>query len=165
MDVKEALEKALEFEREGYQIYKEVSESSFNPLVKKTFAYLAEQELLHVDEIQKYMEAHGVEFVKFGDNLNEVKEFFSMTMQEYKEGIEFAESDVDAYEKALDLEKSGYDYYKSQRDAAEDDELRKFFTFVMEQERAHYLMLEKTLNYIKTPEEFHLDEEEWSFEG
>ena len=44
MELKEALESALEFEKRGQKLYSEAAEKTENPIVEKTFKYLAEQE-------------------------------------------------------------------------------------------------------------------------
>lgn len=165
MELKEAMQEALEFEKKGKDIYEDVAEKTFNPMVKKTFQYLAREEENHIAEILKYIESQELDREFKGACMKDVQKFFNMTIDEYKEGIEFSRDDEKAYQKALDLEESSYDYYKDQREKAQDQRLREFFTFVMEQERAHYLMLEKTLRFMKDPENFFVENEEWNFEG
>lgn len=165
MELKEAMKEALEFEKKGKEIYEDVAKSTFNPMVKKTFEYLAREEENHIAEIMKYIESQELDREFKGACMKDVEKFFNMTINEYKGGIEFSEDDKNAYENAMDLEESSYDYYKDQRENAEDERLREFFTFVMEQENAHYLMLEKTLRFIEDPANFFVENEEWNFEG
>lgn len=165
MELKEAMQEALEFEKKGKEIYENVAEKTSNPLVKRTFNYLAKEEENHIAEIQKYIQEQKMEGEFKGSCMGDVQKFFNMTIEEYKDGIEFSDDDEQAYQKAMDLEEESYDYYKTQREKAESKELRDFFTFVMEQENAHYKMLEKTLRFTKDPENFFADEEDWSFEG
>lgn len=162
--MKEALKEALEFERKGKDIYATAAAETSSEVVKRTFSYLAEQEAYHITVIEKYIAMEGVDS-DMGDAMGEVEEFFNMTMDDFKEGIEMSENDVAAYENAMLLERSSYDFYSARRDETDDPELKKFFTFVMEQERAHFLMLEKTLHYLKDPVGFNIANEEWSFEG
>ncbi|MFP4402822.1 MAG: ferritin-like domain-containing protein [Nanoarchaeota archaeon] len=156
--------KALEFEKKGYKLYKEAGDSSFNPFVKKIFLFLANEELNHIMAIEKYIKENDLS-INFGFNKNEVKDFFNMTIDEFKEGIEFTENEIKVYEKALDLEKSGFDFYKTKANETNNNEIKDFLLFLVEQEKSHYLMLEKSLKFIKNPVNFFALQEDWSFEG
>ena len=56
MELKQALQTAFDFEQKGHKIYEETANKTKNPVVAKTFKYLADQELLHTEEIKEYME-------------------------------------------------------------------------------------------------------------
>lgn len=165
MKFEDAMKKALDFEQKGYDIYTDVSKTSFNPIVKKTFVFLAGEEQKHINDIKAYLEKENTNLDLKEAKTEDVKEFFNMAVEDYKEGIEFLQSDIEAYGKAMDLEKSAYDYYKQQHAQAQDEQTKKFLRFLMEQENAHYMLLEKMLRYLKDPSQFHAEEEEWIFEG
>ncbi len=163
MELKQALYTALDFEVKGKKIYEEAAAKTKNPIVAKTFSYLAEQELHHVKEIKEYTEKENVELK--GDRLEDTKKFFSMTVKEFKEKTELSEDDIKAHETALELEQNAYDFYKEQHDKVKGEGLKKFFKFLMEQENAHYELVQKALEYIKDPAGFYTEEEGWIFEG
>ena len=168
MEFKEAMKQALEFEKKGHDIYKHAAEKTNNPIVKKTFTYLAEQETNHIREIQEYVDQEHPDVEKIelkGDKLKEVKQFFKTTTEEFKEKTELSEDDIKAHETALDLETNAYEFYKEQYDAVEDEKLKVFFKFLMDQENAHFELIQKTLNFIKSPENFYAEEEHWLMEG
>jgi len=163
MDIKEALQTALDFEVKGKKIYEETAVKTKNPIVAKTFNYLAEQELHHVKEIKEYTENEKIEMK--GDKLEDTKKFFSMTVKEFKEKTELSDDDIKAHETALELEQNAYDFYKEQHEKTDNEELKKFFKFLMEQENAHYELVQKALEYIKDPAGFYAEEEGWLLEG
>lgn len=167
MELKKAFEKALEFEKKGYDIYKERADKTQNPIVKRTFNYLASQEQYHIQEIKEYIEklqdGHGVELK--GDTLEDTKKFFSMTVKDFHEKLKLSDDDVKAYEAALHLEKKAYNFYEQKMGLAQDSELRKFFEFLMEQENAHYEFIQKSLEFSKDPANFYTEEEGWIMEG
>ena len=162
-ELRKALQTALDFEKKGHDIYEERATNTKNPLVAKTFRYLAEQELNHIDEIEEYMEQEKIELK--GDKKQETEQFFSTSTQEFKEKTELSQDDVRAHETALKLEKDSYEFYKKQFDSTEKKDLQRFFLFLMEQERAHYELVNKAYEYIKDPEGFFSREEDWFFEG
>ena len=58
-----ALKQAVSFEKNGKAIYEEVASKTKNPLIAKTFKYLAEQEDFHLQEIQNYLLFGRIEFL------------------------------------------------------------------------------------------------------
>lgn len=165
--LKEAFQKALDFEQKGHKIYEETANKTKNPIVEKTFRYLADQELLHADEIKEYMEKldKGTIIKTRDDKPEETKKFFQMTVEEFKEKTELSDDDLKAHKTALELEQKSYNFYKKQHDKAKDKELKKFFKFLMEQENSHYELIQKTYNFIKDPAAFYAEEEKWITEG
>ncbi len=163
MNMQEALHQALDFEEKGFDIYTNAAENTNNPMVRKTFNYLADQEQLHIDEIKKYIERNEVEIK--GDSAKDTKKFFNMTVSQFRKKTELSDDDIEAYEAGLKLEQDSYDFYKKQLAKADSDKMKKFFEFLMEQERAHYQLIEKAYMFIKNPEGFFAEEEDWFFEG
>lgn len=168
MELKEAMIQALEFEKKGHDLYKEAAEKSSNLIVKRTFSYLAEQETNHIAEIQEYIEQEHPDIEKIelkGDKLEDVKQFFKMTTDEFKEKTELSEDDIKAHEAGMELEKNAYEFYKEQYEAVDDEKMKAFFKFLMEQENAHFALIQKSFNFMKNPEHFYAEEEGWIMEG
>ena len=165
MDLKEALKEALHFEEEGYELYKEAAETSFHPGVKKVFEFLAKEELNHVATLKNFIdsEGHTDELKSEGSSFDETEEFFNMTKEEFLHGIEFSEDETQALEKAVKLEESAHDYYIAHHENAETDELKKFFAFIVEQEKAHFQMLSRMVEFSKNPDAFKNDLEKFKF--
>ena len=163
IDLKKALQTAFDFEEKGHRIYEGVSTKTENPIVAKTFSYLANQELIHVEVIKGYMKKEKIELK--GDKLKETKKFFSMTVKEFKERAELSDDDLKAHETALGLEQKSYNFYKTQSEKTTNKELKKFFMFLMEQENNHYELVQKTYEFIKNPVGFYTEEEKWLVEG
>ena len=163
MELKKALQTALDFEEKGHHIYEEVSNKTENQIVEKTFRYLANQELIHIEVIKEYIKEEKIELK--GDKLKETKKFFSTTIRKFKEKTELSNDDLKAHETALELEQKSYDFYKEQREKTADKDLKKFFGFLMEQENAHYMLVQKAYNYMKNPDAFYAEEEKWVVEG
>lgn len=167
MELKKAFETALDFEQKGHKIYEGTSNKTRNPIVAKTFRYLADQELIHIEEIEEYIEKlnDGYKVEPKGDTIEETKKFFTTTVDKFKEKTELSNDDLKAYETALELEQSSYDFYKKQHDQTENKEAKKFFKFLMEQENVHYELIRKVYDFIKNPIGFYTEEEKWIADG
>ncbi|MEA2037442.1 MAG: ferritin family protein [Nanoarchaeota archaeon] len=167
MEMKEALNVALEYEKKGHKLYSEATNNTKNPVVAKTFKYLADQELIHIEEINEYIEQldNGHKVEPKGDTVEETKNFFSTTTHEFKEKTELSEDDIKVHELGMELEQKAYDFYKEQYNTTKDEEAKKFFKFLMEQENVHYELIRKAYDYIKDPVGFYSEEEGWSLDG
>lgn len=165
MNLKNALHVALDFEKKGYALYNQAAQQSTNPFVQKTFVYLAEQELYHIQEITMFIEQEHPTKKLGGDTREQTKLFFSTTIQEFKEKISLSDSDLKAYETALHLETSAYNFYQDQLNKTTDLIVKKFFNFLIEQENAHYELIRKAYDYIQNPTNFNIANEEWMFDG
>jgi len=165
MELKEALQTALDFEQKGHDIYGEAAERTSNPIVKKTFNYLAGEEIHHIKEIKEFIATESPDVELKGDRLEGVKKFFTTTVREFKEKTELSDDDLKAHETALELEKSSYDFYEEQFGGAGDEQTKKFFKFLMEQENAHYALIQKAYHYAQDPTAFYSEEEGWLAEG
>lgn len=167
MDLARALQTSLDFEKKGHHIYEETTNKTKNPIVAKTFRYLADQELIHIEEIKEYIEKlnNGNRVKLRGDKLEDTKKFFNTTVKEFKEKTELSDDDLGAHERGLELERRSYDFYKGQYDKANEGELKKFFKWLMMQENVHYELIRNTYDFIKNPIGFYTEEEQWIADG
>ena len=167
MELKKAFQTALDFEQKGHDIYEEISNKTNNPIVAKTFRYLADQELIHIEEIEEYLEkldnTNKIELK--GDTLEDTKKFFTTTVKEFKDKTGLSEDDLKAHETALELEQNSYNFYKEQHDQTDKEETKEFFKWLMDQENAHYEFIRKAYDFIKDPVAFYSEEEAWIVEG
>ena len=159
----EALNTALKNEIDSYDFYKNVEEKASDPLTKKTFHFLAEQELGHMDKIKKYGLIKDVDSEFSTEKVREnVKTLFDKNIKEFSKKLK---SDLGPYKAALDIETTGFTYYKQASESTNNPKLKKFFIFLMKEEQIHYTLIENSMKYIQSPEDFFAQEEDWFFEG
>lgn len=166
-----ALQLAIKTELEIRKFYLDNAENMKNELAKKTFIFLADEELRHVDEIHAFNKAIREDEVPMIDAgtedeaINRSKEFFSISMSAIAKKTRASENDIKVYELGLQMEQNGYDFYKQAAEKAEHSNVKKFFEFLMKEENAHYALLSNAINYLKSPDDFFQDQESWFFEG
>jgi rubrerythrin len=170
-DELEALQLAIKNELEVRKFYLDNADKMKNKLAKKTFIFLADEELRHVDEIHAFNKAIHEDkepMIDAGtedEAVNRSKEFFSTSMKAVAEKTTASEDDIKVYELGLDMEQNGYDFYKQAAEKAQHPNVKKFFEFLMKEENAHYELLSNAINYLKNPDDFFQDQEGWFFEG
>jgi rubrerythrin len=119
----------------------------------------------HIFEINEYFK--DKKLVTQGDNPADTKNFFHATIEKFKKKLPYSEHDSQAYEHAMQLENEAYNFYKERaaEAEAEADDVKDFFNWLMKQEMAHYDFLRLGYDFIKDPEHYNINNEEWLFEG
>lgn len=166
MELAEALKIAIDFEKKGHDIYSVASKKSKNSVTRKTFEYLAKQEAYHIKNINSYMKTENIPKTFDGDNVKETQTFFNTSIKDFEKKAQiFSSDEIRLYESAMELEQASYDFYKTQMQTSKSKEAKKFFEFLVTQENAHFALLQKTLDFLKDPENYFAKNESWMFEG
>jgi rubrerythrin len=159
-----AVYEAIEFEKRGYEVYKDIANKTDNLFVKKVFLYLSEQEKYHVEAIEKWVDSREIEIKS--DSFDNVLRFFNYSVDEFRDKVvAFSDGDLNSQKMAMDMEMSSYNFYKDKFESAEDEDEKEFYKFLMEQENLHYKMIEQTFMFLKNPLDYHVNNEEWIMEG
>lgn len=170
-DELKALKLAIEMELKIRKFYLENAEKMENDIAKKTFIFLADEELKHIDAIKAFnrsihnREQPEVKEETEDEAVNKSKEFFARSVRKGADRVKASDADIKVYELGLKTEQEGYDFYKQAAEQAKNPNVKKLFEFLMKEENAHYSLLSNALNYLKSPDEFFQDQEGWFFEG
>jgi rubrerythrin len=170
-DELKALKLAIDNEKTVRDFYLKNAAKMKHEIAKKTFLFLADEELKHIDAINTFNKSihdGDVPVIDSGaedEAINAVKEFFSDTVKTAAEKAVASQSDLNSYEAGLILEQKGYDFYKKCAEKSEHPNVKKLFEFLMKEENSHYALISNAINYFKSPEEYFQGEESWFFEG
>jgi len=170
-DELEALKQAIKTELEIRKFYLDNAEKMKNGVAKKTFIFLADEELRHIDAIHAFNKSihegsePKIEAGPEDEAINRSKEFFSTSVKATTEKAIGSENDLKTYEIGLQIEQNGYNFYKKASEKAEHPNVKKLFEFLMKEENAHYALLSNAITYLKSPDDFFQDQEGWFFEG
>jgi rubrerythrin len=165
--LKEALNAALGLEQKGYEHYKEALGDAKNPLTKKLFSTLAEQELEHMNRIRELFEKDSKET----SHTTIPGQALEMIVKEVFE--EFSKDDrslwnvdvAQAYEHAMHLEQESIDMYSSFTEESANKSEKKFFEDLTEEEVKHLTALKNVYHYLsRTADWFETTESEtWNW--
>jgi rubrerythrin len=167
----EAIRLALDNEIKVRSFYLEHAEQMESELGRKTFIFLADEELKHADTIREFAKAimqKEVPDIDVGpedEAVNKVKEFFSFSVKEAAHKAKMSKKEIQVYELGLEMELKGYNFYKKSASEAEHPNIKRLFEFLMKEEEAHYQLIQNAVNYFKDPENYFQGEEDWFFEG
>ncbi|MDZ7372712.1 MAG: ferritin family protein [candidate division KSB1 bacterium] len=169
-----ALQVALRMEEDGRRLYQEAAAKVTNPLAKRTLAWLADWELDHIDLIKQfYSRLTGTgswgEVKKTLAGRTMPKQAFRTLFEEARQNLDQLLSTdseaLEAYKLARDFENKAVGFYNEQLRHVTDSEGRAFYEFMVQQEKEHYEILDRSYRYLENPALWHAEEESWMFDG
>ena len=166
-----ALKYAIEFEIKGENIYEDLANEAEDEFVKNTFSGLAKDELVHIEVINKYMESIESEskfdFDKEMEKVKDInpKRFFGILTEEFKKRAKLAAEQLKPFDTGIELEQKSIDYYQKQDKKAKSEQTKKFFEFLVKQEKFHLRSLQQAKDFLGDPENFYVEFERWTLEG
>jgi rubrerythrin len=170
-DELEALKLAIKTELDIRKFYLDNANKIKNELAKKTFLFLADEELRHVDAIHQFNRSinegtqPNIDAGTEDEAINRGKEFFSASVKSITEKTIASDNDLAVYEVGLQMEQNGFNFYKQAAEKAKHPNVKKLFEFLMKEENAHYALISNAINYLKNPDDYFQDQESWFFEG
>jgi rubrerythrin len=166
----EALQLAIDMEKDGKECYQRASQESGNEAGRKLLASLALEEDTHW---QKFVEIYQVIQKKNGwpatafrpDRGKRLRDLFAETCEVTGVNIKAVATEFDAINTAIDKEKKSYDFYSRQSQNATYDTERDFYEAVAAEEREHELILVNYCEYLKDPVDWFTRVEHHSLDG
>ncbi len=165
----EALEIAMDFEKESVEHYKKALQKINDRFARKALEFLIKEESDHIDRIERFNkslmenEKFDVENECASDLKQRIFSFVKSTIDTSLNRLEAVDSDIKLYEKAMELEKRGYELYKNYLEKEEDERVKKFLEFLIGEEKQHYELLLQSKKYLEDPSYYFEDEGGWIF--
>jgi len=166
-NLEDLLFNAIKMEQNGYKFYAEAGKKAGTDVAKKTFEFLAENELLHIESIRKFYDTlkEKGEFPALTfDNVEggRMKDLtiFSENISSLRDKVRPSDDDKKALEFAMDFENSGYKYYEKMLEDVKDEKLVKFLKFLLAEESRHFDIIQKTHSYITDSDNWFMYEED-----
>jgi len=164
----EGLETGLNNEIVGEEFYTKTADEAKDEFTKNTFIHLAKDEMDHIKRIKNFVETK-----KAGKIEKEIKQrnpksglkFFGMSVKKFKKKKEkFKRKKFGPYKFAIEIEIKSYELYQRLLDKSKDKKTKELFKFLIKEEKTHKKILEETLNFMKSPEDYFLETEGWHFD-
>jgi rubrerythrin len=140
---------SIQMEKDAEALYRKMADNAPVEGIKKVLLMLAEDEVRHrvaIEQLQKKMAVGPAQ----GSAL-EIKTVFD----ELKKDTSITNITMDAaedYEKAVEIEQRGLDFYKEKFEGAEDPESKKLFEVLMRQESYHLHTTKNLLDMVRRPD-------------
>jgi rubrerythrin len=141
---------AMQMEKDGESYYRDVAARSGNKGLKNILTMLADAEVKHYDLFARMQQNQTVQV---GDStlLQGVKNVFAKMREEGDvQGISGSEADL--YRKAQELEKRTEDFYREKAAEVTDLGQKDMLLQIAAEERKHYLILERIIEFVTRPD-------------
>lgn len=161
----EYLSSARQLETDGMSFYLKIAGKTKNPMTKRMFQSLADDEIKHIEWIDK-QSAKGITAGKSNAELNKrLKKIFADVPENVIREIEATDDDIKAIDIALDMERKSRDAYAEWADKSKDKEIHNLFKTLTGIEQYHYDLLQNTKDYFEKTSDWFMMEEGWMFDG
>ena len=151
--VKEAIQTAIQMEKDGYSFYQKAAAQTSSDMGKSIFEGIAKDELLHLEIFQKLFE-DNVGKSEWDDLIDSSKKYQDIDVfpKDLKsiEGANPDTNELDALRIAMDSETEAIDYYTTIWENSDDDEVKKIIDIIIDQEKKHYFLLEQEFSHLSS---------------
>jgi hypothetical protein len=166
----QALQYAIQMEIDGKELYLKASHESGNELGKKLMTSLAQQEDYHrrkfeqiYEAIRKFSKWPVVDFKQ--DSGKILRTIFADETTNPTTAIKVAQSEIDAVQKAMQIEDKSYDLYHQRFGQVAKGAERDFYETISNEERQHKLVLLDYYEFLHDPAEWYVKAEHHSLDG
>jgi len=165
-----AVQTAIQMEIDGKEYYLKASQESSNELGKKLLQTLAAEEDIHRQKFEQIYESIRQKKVwpavrLEGDKGRGVRTVFARGIKELGSKVGVLAAEIDAVQKAMEMENKTYDFYKSQGKNATYQAEKDFYESLAAQERQHHQVLQDYHDYLKDPAGYFVKKEHPSLDG
>lgn len=151
-------EYAMQMEKDGENLYRELVQNTANSGIKKILTMLADAEVEHYNTFKKMKKHEKVE-VPDTTILDDVKNIF-IKIRQSGEMSNLRISQIELYKKAQEIEKRSEAFYLKEADEVQDEVQKRAFRKIAREENKHYFILENIINFVSRPEQWN-ENAEW----
>ncbi|MGP8080398.1 MAG: ferritin family protein [Dehalococcoidales bacterium] len=166
----QALKYCIQMEIDGKEFYLKACRESSNELGKKLLKSLAQQEDFHRRKFEQIFEdirkSRSWPVVNFKPDAGQVlKTIFAEAASGTASQTKAADTELEAVEKAMQMEDRSYDLYHQRYGEAAKGVERDFYETIAAEERGHKLILLDYYEYLKDPAAWYVKAEHHSLDG
>lgn len=149
-ELTEALNQAMDLEVEGRRFYLECMSKTRSTAGAEMFKYLAEEEAVHYDKLERmYRREFNKEFEAYRDRHKYPDKESGVFQNKVPGGNVDNKADaLDALNIGLKAEQNSVVLYRKLYGLAHSDELKKFFSRLIDEERKHHRILENEVETV-----------------
>ena len=152
----EPLRIAVQLETEGKRLFAEAARKVTGRHARQTFEFLMAEEDKHIERIQQFYESvertGGADAPKLDEREAQRNlDAFNARMRELKDELRPSASDIEAYRFALKFENGAEDFYAEKLAETDNDNVRRFYRWLIAEEEMHAHLLESCLKFAEDP--------------
>jgi rubrerythrin len=158
-----AFEFAMKMELDGKRYYEEHETKTADPVLKKIFAELADDERKHYELFQAMAagENPAYEAILNTSILKTTRNIFEKLSASKKEIGAFPAGFREAWVKAREIEAKSEAFYREQAQKSEGSGQKKIWIRIADEEHKHWVTIDSVIGFLDRPKQW-LEDAEWS---
>ena len=153
---------AREKEKFSEDYYRKLAKKTNNKGLKNICLMLAEEEMKHYKIVQD-MQNNSTQGLAKTSVIKDAQKIFE-SMKTAAEKFNFDISEQELYKKARDIEQQSIDFYLEKARETDNPYHKNIFTNLAEEEKKHYLLLDKICIFVERPKWFLENAEMYRFD-
>ena len=166
----DVLKTAIQMEIDGKEFYIKAGEASGNELGAKLLRKLADEEDTHRKVFEGIYEKISAskgwpDSEILHDGGKGLKNVFSRAVAEMDANVKTMSTEIEAVQKAMEMENKTFDFYRSCAVKAAYDAEKQFYQKLSVQEEEHHRLLLDYFEFLKNPAAYFVQKEHHSLDG
>jgi len=142
-----ACEIAIRMQTDAIKFYTEAAEKTENPVGKKMFLTIVEDEKRHLEALSQIFKGLSVS-CKDVSPVENIRTVFASMKEEMIKRVEATTDELEAFKIAMQMEKEGVEFYKKAASEAPTEKERSLFERLVKEEQDHYNIFANTYFFL-----------------
>ncbi|MBI4689974.1 MAG: ferritin family protein [Nitrospirae bacterium] len=142
-----AIEVAIKMETDAIKFYTEAAGKAKNPVGKKMFLTIREDEKRHLDMLSQIFRGLDIT-IKDVSPMKNIKTVFETMKAEMIERVEATTDELEAFKIAMRMEKEGIEFYRKAAAEANMEKEKLLFERLIKEEEQHYDIFANTYFFM-----------------
>ncbi len=142
-----AIEIAIRMETDAIDFYTAASEKTTNPVGKKMFMSIKEDEKRHLQALSQIFKEVGIKMDDVSPMRN-MKTIFESMKNAMMQRVEATPDELESFKIAIQMEKEGIEFYKKAEAGAQTEKERALFERLIKEEQQHHDIFANTYFFL-----------------
>jgi rubrerythrin len=134
-------------EKDAIDFYKEAAAKTKNPVGKKMFLSITDDEKRHLEMLSKIFKEVDISSAEVSPMKN-IRTTFASMKNEMMQRITATEDELDAFKVAMQMEKEGIEFYKKAGSEAATEKEKALFERLIKEEQEHFDIFSNTFFFL-----------------
>jgi len=143
----DAIELSIKMETDAIKFYTEAAEKTKNPVGKKMFLTVVEDEKRHLDVLSQIFKGLNIT-LKDVSPMKKIKTVFEFMKDEMIQRLAATTDELEAFKIAMQMEKEGLEFYKKCASEARTEKEKSLFERLVQEEQEHYNIFFNTYFFL-----------------
>ncbi len=159
-----SVEISLKMESDAVDFYEKCADKMRNPVGRKMFLSIAEDEKRHIELLNKLFRKLDMTIEK-ASPMKAIQSIFAEMKDHMVARVAATTDDMEAFRIAMEMEKQGRDFYRKSAAVAPTPLEKTLFETLADEEEEHFKVFSNTLDFMQNTNNWFLWEEKGVIEG